>query len=141
MVIYGMNDYLKISNELKPNLTVTVFVNDRAVLTRKIDPAAGDDPAEIVLDESKVNAGSNAIRIDTSGEGRLYYYASAVHFSTEDRLQKTGSASLNILRDYFRLVPARVGDRIVYDTAPRSLVYCQDESPARTQYSSARLFR
>ena len=39
MVIYGLTDYLKVSNELTPNLTATVFVNDKAVLTRKITEA------------------------------------------------------------------------------------------------------
>src|SRR6185369_3092384 len=29
MVIYGLTDYLKVTKELKPNLTATVFVNDR----------------------------------------------------------------------------------------------------------------
>jgi uncharacterized protein YfaS (alpha-2-macroglobulin family) len=33
-------------------------------------------------------------------------------------LQKTGTTSLNLLRDYFRLTPAKNGERIVYDTVP-----------------------
>ena len=41
MVIYGLTDYLKRSNELNPNFTATVFVNDKAVLTKKIDQASG----------------------------------------------------------------------------------------------------
>ena len=31
MVIYGLTDYLKATNELNPNLTATVYVNDKAV--------------------------------------------------------------------------------------------------------------
>ena len=41
MVIYGLTDFLKASNELKPNLTATVYVNDKAALTRKFDEATG----------------------------------------------------------------------------------------------------
>ena len=37
MVIYGLTDYLKATNELNPNLTATVFVNDQPVLTKKFD--------------------------------------------------------------------------------------------------------
>jgi uncharacterized protein YfaS (alpha-2-macroglobulin family) len=48
----------------------------------------------------------------------LYYSARAEYFSNEERLENTGSVSLNILRDYFRLVPGRDGDKIVYDTSP-----------------------
>ena len=51
-------------------------------------------------------------------QGRLYYSARAEYYSTEDKLQKTGTVSLNILRDYFRLVPGKDGDKIVYDVAP-----------------------
>jgi alpha-2-macroglobulin len=118
MVIYGLTDYLKITNELKPNLTATVFVNDLPVLTRKIDQAASLNLPDVLLDESALQPGVNRIRVTTSGEGRLYYSARAGYYSNEDRLQKTGSVSLNLLRDYFRLMPSKDGDRIVYDTVP-----------------------
>jgi uncharacterized protein YfaS (alpha-2-macroglobulin family) len=118
MVIYGLTDYLKASNELKPNLTATVYVNEKAVLTRKFDDATGLALPELTLDESKLDAGLNHVRVTTSGAGRLYYSTRAEYSSTEDKLQKTGSVSLNILRDYFKLVPTKTGDKIVYDTVP-----------------------
>jgi hypothetical protein len=118
MVIYGLSDYLKTTNELKPNLTATIFVNDRPVLTRKIDQATTLNLPDTVLDESKLDPGVNHIRVTTSGEGRLYYSVRAEHYSNEASLQKNGTVSLNLLRDYFRLVPARDGDHIVYDTVP-----------------------
>ena len=58
MVIYGLSDYLRTTNELKPNLTVTVFVNDRPALTRKIDQATGLNLPEVVLDESSFSPAS-----------------------------------------------------------------------------------
>jgi len=118
MVIYGLVDYLKATNELNPNLNVTVFVNDRPVLTRKLDQGVGINPPELVLDDNKLQPGANRIRVTTSGQGRLYYSARAEYFSTEEKLQKTGTVALNILRDYFRLIPAKEGDKIVYNTAP-----------------------
>jgi uncharacterized protein YfaS (alpha-2-macroglobulin family) len=111
MVIYGLADYLKATNELHPNLTVTVLVNDKPVLTSAAAP-------ELTLDDAHVQPGVNHIRITTNGTGRLYYSARAEYFSTEERLENTGSVSLNILRDYFRLVSGRDGDKIVYDTSP-----------------------
>lgn len=116
MVIYGLIEYLKASRELNPNLTATVFVNDQPALTRKFDNAV--DAPEIALDESKLKAGENAIRVTTSGQGRLYYSARAEYYSTSEKLQKTGSVELNLLRDYFRLVPGKDGDSIVYDLSP-----------------------
>jgi len=118
MVIYGLTDYLKATNELNPNLTATVFVNDQAVLTKKLDAVAGLVAPDLSLDESKLQPGVNHIRVVTSGEGRLYYSTRAEYFSSDDKLQRTGSVSLNILRDYFRLVPGKDGEKIVYDTVP-----------------------
>jgi uncharacterized protein YfaS (alpha-2-macroglobulin family) len=113
MVIYGLTDYVKISNELNPNLTATVVLNGQSVLTQKISA-----PVALDLDESKLQPGTNHIRVTTSGTGRLYYSTRADYYSNEERLQKQGSVSLNLLRDYFRLVSQRDGEKIVYDTVP-----------------------
>jgi uncharacterized protein YfaS (alpha-2-macroglobulin family) len=118
MVIYGLTDYLKSSNELKPNLSVTVFVNEKPALTRKLDAAAAVGAPDLVLDESKLQPGANRIRIATTGEGRVYYGARAQYYSSAAHFQKTGTVSLNLLRDYFRLVPGKNGEKIVYDLAP-----------------------
>jgi uncharacterized protein YfaS (alpha-2-macroglobulin family) len=118
MVIYGLTDYLKSTNELNPNLTATVYVNDQPVLTRKFDQATSLGVPELTLEESKLQPGVNRIRITTSGKGRLYYSTRAEYFSADEKLQKTGTTSLNLLRDYFRLVPAKDGEKIVYDLAP-----------------------
>jgi uncharacterized protein YfaS (alpha-2-macroglobulin family) len=112
MVIYGLTDYLKLSNELNPNMSVTVSVNGQTVIANVADKV-------VDLDESKLQPGANHIRVATTGtSGRLYYSTRADYYSNEERLQKQGSVSLNILRDYFRLVPTHDGERIVYDTVP-----------------------
>jgi len=118
MVIYGLTDFLKAANELNPNLTATVYVNDRAVLTRKFDQATDIANPAITIDESKLDAAVNHVRVTTSGQGRLYFSTRAESYSTEDKLQKTGSVALNVVREYFRLVPVQEGGRIVYDTTP-----------------------
>jgi hypothetical protein len=118
MVIYGLTDYLKVTNELTPNLTGTVYVNDKAVLTRKITEATSLNPPDFVLDESALQPGVNHIRVTSSGDGRLYYSVRGEYYSNELRFEKTGTTSLNLLRDYFHLSPAKDGARIVYDTVP-----------------------
>jgi uncharacterized protein YfaS (alpha-2-macroglobulin family) len=118
MVIYGLTDYLKTTNELNPNLNVTVLVNDRPALTRKLDLTTSLSAPDLVLDESKLEAGVNRIRIMASGDGRVYYGARTEYYSSAPRFEKTGTTSLNLLRDYFRLVPAKKDDRIVYDLSP-----------------------
>ena len=120
MVIYGLTDFLKASNELNPRLTATVSVNGKTVLTRTFNDATSLDAPELKLDESKLAAGENTIRVAATGAGRLYYSARAEYYSTSQKTEKTGTVSLNILRDYFRLAPAKVGERTVYDIVPLS---------------------
>jgi len=58
------------------------------------------------------------LQFTTAGRGRLYYSARAEYHSSQPREQRRGTVALNVVRQYFRLVPARIGDRIVYDTVP-----------------------
>jgi uncharacterized protein YfaS (alpha-2-macroglobulin family) len=118
MVIYGLTDYLKGTGELNPNFTAIVLVNDVPVITKKLDQAAVLGLPEITLDESRLQPGVNRIRVVTTGQGRLYYSARLEYYSADDKFQKTGNTSLNILREYFKLAPARDGEKIVYDLAP-----------------------
>jgi uncharacterized protein YfaS (alpha-2-macroglobulin family) len=118
MVIYGLTDYLKATGEMNPNLLATVLVNDVPVLTKKLDQATALGVPELTLDESRLQPGVNHIRVQTTGQGRLYYSARLEYYSAEDKFQKTGSTSLNILREYFKLAPGKDGGKIVYDLVP-----------------------
>jgi uncharacterized protein YfaS (alpha-2-macroglobulin family) len=118
--IYGLIDYLKISGELKPNYTLTVYLNGQKLAERSITEKDVANPAPITLTVSppQVHAGSNEVRIVKSGVGVLYWSASATYFSREAKPAPKGSAALNIVREYFRLVPERQEDRIVYSEQP-----------------------
>ena len=110
IVIYGLTDYLRATRELTGNITATVYVNGTPVMTRKLD--------KIALDESQLAPGANHIRITAQGEGRVYYSTRAQYSSADEKLQKTGTVALNLLRDYFKLAPSKQADRIVYDLNP-----------------------
>jgi uncharacterized protein YfaS (alpha-2-macroglobulin family) len=116
MVIYGLTDYLKATNELNPNLNVTVSVNNGTVMTRKFDQATGIVSPEWKIEESGLQPGVNHVRIAASGAGRLYYSVRVEYYTNEVRFKKVGAVSLNILRDYFLLTPTQENGRIVYDT-------------------------
>ena len=120
MVIYGLLDYLKASNELHPNLSVNVRVNGNLVGTQTFNDQSPVSAPELTLDASKIQSGTNQIEIESNGQGRLYYSAIGLHYSTDARFEKQGAISLNVLRDYFRLIPGKDGDRIVYDLQPLS---------------------
>ncbi len=117
MVIYGLVDYLKTTNELHPDFTATVAVNGQAAVTHTFN-SDGTPDTEVVLDEAKLESGANQIQVNSQGQGRLYYSIAAIHNSNQARFEKQGAISLNLLRDYFRLVPTKTGDHIVYELAP-----------------------
>jgi hypothetical protein len=114
MVIFGLMDYLKAGGELRPNFSVNVWVNDRQVLSQRFTEADALAPTSPVLRiaADQLDAGANRIRIQKSGEGRLYWSARAEYFSTEEKLARTGTVALNLLREYFRLVPQFVPNPI-----------------------------
>jgi uncharacterized protein YfaS (alpha-2-macroglobulin family) len=63
-------------------------------------------------------AGVNQVRLVKRGGGALYWSATAEHFDTRGRLERTGSRKLALLRQYLYLAPIRRNDRIVYRETP-----------------------
>jgi len=118
MVIYGLIDYLKATNELNPDIAATVTVNGQKVGEQAFHTDTALDSPEILLPENKLQSTNNQIQIQSTGKGRLYYSVTATHYSNEARLEQNGAVSLNLLRDYFRLTPARTGEKIVYNLDP-----------------------
>lgn len=118
--IYGLIDYLKISGELKPNYTLSVYLNGQKLAERSITERDVANPAPLMLTVSapQVHAGSNEVRIVKSGAGVLYWSASASYFSREPKPASKGSAALNVVREYFRLLPERQENRIVHSEQP-----------------------
>ena len=113
MVIYGLTDYLKSTGELKPNLKATVTVNGKQVLTKTFQPADA-----LAINDTKIEVpgvDANDIKIESSGEGRLYWSVKQTYYSTDQKSLKLGNANLNILRDYYKLTPENTGDKIVYN--------------------------
>ncbi len=118
MVIYGLIDYLKATQELSPNNSVTISVNGKQVLAKQFDQAGSINPPDTILPDVQLQPGVNHIHVTSSGKGRIYFGARAEYFSTAAAIEKSGPASLKLTREYFRLVSGKSGDKIVYDTAP-----------------------
>ena len=107
MVVFGLIEYVKISHELDADFTADVYVNDNKVLTRHFtreDSMNGNLPS-VYLTSEQLRSGNNAIRIQKSGTGRLYWSARGEYYSTEKKFFQSNKLSLNITRDYYRLAP------------------------------------
>ena len=116
MVIYGLTDYLKATGELKPNLQASVTVNGKQVLAKAFRPADALSVQDTTVSIPAESA--NSIKIQSTGEGRLYWSVKQTYYSTDQTSLKLGNVNLNILRDYFKLTAGKDGEKIVYDLTP-----------------------
>ena len=119
MVIYGVIDYLRSSNELNAAFTAEVGVNGKTVLSRPFTPqdALALSPVTLHLGAADI-AAANTIAIRKQGAGRLYWSARGSYFSADKKLYHSGSFSLSIARDYYQLVKVDNGQKITYNLAP-----------------------
>jgi hypothetical protein len=118
--IYGLIDYLRVSGELKPNYTLTVFVNGKKAAERQMTEKDVANPQlwMVTLSAPEVHAGANELRLVKSGPGVLYWSAFAAYYTREPKPAPEGSTALNVLRQYSKLVPEKVENRIVYAEQP-----------------------
>ena len=116
MVVYGVTDYLKVSKELNPSFTADVVVNGKTVLSRKFtaEDATAVTPVTLHLEKADIGT-ANKVEIRKTGSGRLYWSARGSYFSTDKKLYRSGSYSLNIARDYYKLTSVNNGTKITYD--------------------------
>jgi uncharacterized protein YfaS (alpha-2-macroglobulin family) len=115
MVIYGLTDYLQRTQELKPNYSVEVQVNGKTVATKKFTAADGmAPPTSIMLPEAQLAGGSNQVKLVKSGDGRLYWSARGEYYSSQSNVVNTGSFQLSTVREYYRLTPRQIGDKVIY---------------------------
>lgn len=118
--IFGLIDYLKVSGELEPDYTFSVFVNGKKLKEQQVTERDVANPLPIVvsLAAPDVRPGANEIRIVKKGAGVLYWSAFASYFSREPRPEPVGGARFNIVREYFKLTPENYEGRIVYSESP-----------------------
>src|SRR5579872_715270 len=120
MVVFGLLEYVKISHELDPDFSATVYVNDKQVMNRHFTraDAMNSNLPRISLTTDQLKSGNNSIRIEKSGAGKLYWSARGEYYSSDKRVFQNNKLSLNITRDYYQLAPQQKGEKIVYDLVP-----------------------
>ncbi len=115
-VIYSLTDYLKFTHELNPNFNLKVFVNDKLELEKKFsnNDVFKNNPTITVegMNNKILRRGENKIKIEKSGEGKLYFSGINEYYSTD--VKPNLNDKFIVTRDYYILKPENRGDKIVY---------------------------
>jgi alpha-2-macroglobulin len=124
ITVLALNDYLRVSGELKPDVEYEVFVNGTSIAKKKISGAdIFNAPSRFDVDP-KLIQDSNAIRIKVNQGSKgsrptpIYFAAEAKFFSTEEPITPAGS-EIFLKREYFKLASRpTLLKGIVYDKEP-----------------------
>jgi len=104
IVVLAMNDYLRVSGELKPELEYELIVNGKSIAKKKVSGAdVFAAPSRFTVDPERVKD-SNQIRIiRRNGDTPVYFAVEAKFFSLEEPITPAGN-EIFVKREYFKLV-------------------------------------
>jgi uncharacterized protein YfaS (alpha-2-macroglobulin family) len=105
ITVLTLNDYLKVSGELKPELEYELTVNGQLIATKKLTPEdALGAPSQFPIDLKFIRDGANEIRIRRkSGNAPIYFAANAEFFSLEEPITEAGN-EIFVRREYYKVV-------------------------------------
>jgi alpha-2-macroglobulin len=120
MVIFGLTDYLAASQELNADFDAEVLLNGASIGKKHFTAADAASGANLAVDvpAAQLHPGSNVVAVNKKGMGRAYWSVQGKYYSTEQKLYQQGTLSLNLTRDYFKLVPTTKDGQIVYRLDP-----------------------
>ena len=113
--ILGLIDYVKASDELRPNYQLEVFLNGETVLSERITSPA--KPLVITRKATEV-ADSNEVKIVKRGRGNIYFSGSVDYYTDDEEVSAQGSTQLSLQREYFRLRVMEDGYRLKWALEP-----------------------
>lgn len=99
--IYGLTDYLKVSQELSPDYSFEIYLNGNQVLSQRVT-STGTAPPVVIKKGAEVGT-NNQVRIVKHGRGALHVTSSLEYFTGDEEVQPQSSADLKITREYLRL--------------------------------------
>jgi hypothetical protein len=103
IVVLALNDYLRASGELHPDLAFEVYVNGTKVADRKISAAdVFKAPSTFTIDPKLIQDANEIRLVRTGGNGALYFAANAKFFSTEEPIAPAGN-EIFVKREYYKL--------------------------------------
>jgi hypothetical protein len=119
-VIYALTDFLKSSQELRPDYQATVTVNGKPLATRRFTQADVFAPeVEVRVGGGSLPKGDNVLAIARQGRGNLYYTLILRQFvGGEDMTELVTRAGISVTRQYYRMQSERNPRTGEFTTAP-----------------------
>ncbi len=104
ITVLSLNDYLKRSGELAPDLEYELLVNGSLITSRRLTrEEVLSAPSVFSIEAGLVRDGTNEVRIRCKGgSGNIYFAAQAKFFSLEEPLKAAGN-EIFVKREYYRL--------------------------------------
>lgn len=100
-IIYAVTDYLKLSNELNPDETVDVMLNNKNIFhTAFTSDDVYKKSETIIISGKELHTGINKIFISKSGTGKAYFSSNTTFYSTDVKARENG---FRIEREYYKL--------------------------------------
>jgi hypothetical protein len=135
--VYALADYLAVSKELSPRMTVDVTIDDRISRSFAVTPEnALTFDAVMLVSPEVLTPGTHSVAITRTGTGNVYYAAYLDYFTREDPIPPAGN-EVYVTREYYRLHPKQVEKtRRVWDAGKRRYV---DEKYSDIDYDRERI--
>jgi uncharacterized protein YfaS (alpha-2-macroglobulin family) len=114
VVLFALTDYLKITKELSPDYSVTVYLNGKRINEKDFnsdDVYKESQTIKITFEDLK--KGKNVVRIEKSGKGKLYFSGITEYF-TENLASIKHDNGFKIKREYYVLDTGDRDGRLIY---------------------------
>ena len=115
--IFGLIDYVKVSQELSPAYDLEIYVNGETVLTEHVNQAGGTQVFSVNRKGVAV-AETNQVRIVKRGKGTVYLSSSIEYHTNDENVAASATPDLKVTREYLRLKVEPAGYNLKWTTTP-----------------------
>jgi hypothetical protein len=104
IVVLAMNDYLRVSGELKPELEYELIVNGKSIAKKKISGAdVFNAPSRFAIEPGLIKDANEIRIVRKQGDTPVYFAVEGKFFSLEEPIAPAGN-EIFVKREYYKLV-------------------------------------